>query len=563
MFFYSIFHGDKKVERKITSLAIPNLNPIKSPTIFMVMLVRNENDIIEKNIVFHKELGVDGIIVTDNGSDDGTRQTLERLKANGLITEVIDDPFAEYRQKELVHRMIMLAKRKYRADFIISVDADEFWFPKTRNFKETLSKFRGSLLYVPIYNMIDEGGYFLDNVKRICKEIPKAKIEDLVQRGCLAKYNQYSSQIPKVIIRASDYCYVANGNHNALVERPHRKIVSDDIKIYHFASRGVRQFERKNIDNGRRLARSSLDPNFGVHWRYFYDQFKCGVPIQSLYNKYIGKDCLLEFDGFCVEDQAVRNVLCLRDLKDGRFPELMSFREMLHKILAGCSMIRYGDAEFDIGFIQENKDDPYQKPSVRLTERLAKILAKNDPKILVCIPPLESEHNNIRNFRNSGFTFWEWYWVSRWERLSKYIDKKIYGNSFFSRDSVFYELSVSEISAIWNGRKVVFVYSREGRFVFDQRLFSGVKERFEVFIPATNAFDDYERILSECLKFPKDVLFFISAGPTACVLVDDLVNAGYQALDMGHFPNCYLQYLGESSAPELLPMDKSKLKKTK
>jgi len=50
------------------------------------------------------------------------------------------------------------------------------------------------------------------------------------------------------------------------------------------------------------------------------------------------------------------------------------------------------------------------------------------------------------------------------------------------------------------------------------------------------------------------LLCLIAAGPTACVLAADLSARGYQALDIGHLTNCYLEYLGEASKPEVLPM---------
>ena len=60
-------------------------------------------------------------------------------------------------------------------------------------------------------------------------------------------------------------------------------------------------------------------------------------------------------------------------------------------------------------------------------------------------------------------------------------------------------------------------------------------------------------ILDECLKESPDKLFLLSAGPTATILAYDLAQRGYQALDIGHLPNCYDQYLGTIVAPEVLP----------
>ncbi|WP_290381647.1 glycosyltransferase family 2 protein, partial [Bacteroides acidifaciens] len=40
--------------------------------------VKDEEDIIESNIKFHMSLGIDGILVTDNGSTDSTMEILKK-----------------------------------------------------------------------------------------------------------------------------------------------------------------------------------------------------------------------------------------------------------------------------------------------------------------------------------------------------------------------------------------------------------------------------------------------------------------------------------------------------
>ncbi|MEZ9215419.1 GT-D fold domain-containing glycosyltransferase, partial [Vibrio lentus] len=70
------------------------------------------------------------------------------------------------------------------------------------------------------------------------------------------------------------------------------------------------------------------------------------------------------------------------------YPHVSSTKETLELILRNkASICRFGDAEFDICQF-ENKDDPYQKPSQELSERLQEILhheSKNN--LLICIPP--------------------------------------------------------------------------------------------------------------------------------------------------------------------------------
>ena len=50
----------------------------------MTLLVRNEADIVDAQIAFHLHAGVDFVIATDNGSDDGTIEILERYERAGV-----------------------------------------------------------------------------------------------------------------------------------------------------------------------------------------------------------------------------------------------------------------------------------------------------------------------------------------------------------------------------------------------------------------------------------------------------------------------------------------------
>ena len=65
----------------------------------MTLLVKNEEELLEQNLIFHKQMGVDGFIVTDNNSTDHTPDILRKYKELGWIKEIIQEPATDYRQK--------------------------------------------------------------------------------------------------------------------------------------------------------------------------------------------------------------------------------------------------------------------------------------------------------------------------------------------------------------------------------------------------------------------------------------------------------------------------------
>lgn len=54
-----------------------------NPKLIMTLLVKNEEDILEENLCFHKAMGVDGFIITDNNSTDSTPDIIRKYKQKG------------------------------------------------------------------------------------------------------------------------------------------------------------------------------------------------------------------------------------------------------------------------------------------------------------------------------------------------------------------------------------------------------------------------------------------------------------------------------------------------
>ena len=92
-----------------------------------------------------------------------------------------------------------------------------------------------------------------------------------------------------------------------------------------------------------------------------------------------------------------RELCKLKDISE-KFPYVLTTKETLERIInEQLSISRYGDAEFDI-CNHENLDDPYQRPSKELSNRLVEILAVEEKGFLACIPPLKTKYGDGKNY---------------------------------------------------------------------------------------------------------------------------------------------------------------------
>jgi hypothetical protein len=107
----------------------------------MAMKVRDEEDVLDVNLRYHRAQGVDHFVVTDNGSTDGTPEILRRYEAEDVLTLIEEPSTEDFRDQAhwWVTRMARLAATELGADWVIYADADEFWSPVAGTLKQALA----------------------------------------------------------------------------------------------------------------------------------------------------------------------------------------------------------------------------------------------------------------------------------------------------------------------------------------------------------------------------------------------------------------------------------------
>src|SRR6266404_8843647 len=94
--------------------------------------VKDEVDLIERAIVHLRAIGVDTIVVCDMCSTDGTFEVLERYRSNEF--EIIQLSNRTPTKTWLLQNYELI--KAVDADWILLLDADEFWLPSSGSLKD-------------------------------------------------------------------------------------------------------------------------------------------------------------------------------------------------------------------------------------------------------------------------------------------------------------------------------------------------------------------------------------------------------------------------------------------
>ena len=103
-----------------------------------------------------------------------------------------------------------------------------------------------------------------------------------------------------------------------------------------------------------------------------------------------------------------------------------------------------------------------------------------------------------------------------------------------NKDAKIIQDRIDNLKRIWNNREIIIVEGEKTKLGVNNDLFDNAKKINRIIVPSRNAFNAYDKILEAIKNISKEKLFILSIGPTATVLAKDLVELGYQAVDLGH-----------------------------
>lgn len=283
----------------------------KKDVLYMTLLVKDEEDIIRENILFHHFMGVDGFIVTCNNCSDNTVEILNNLKKHGICIEIIEEPEVAYNQHVWVDRMIRLAKDKYDATWVINADADEFWYAVDGDLKcdinKVVSKSGSNVLKTFMINfcLVENKKDFLNSTYFINRSLLPFEMEQL---GVVSKRFSEAYFRTKVIHTTKGYKQIAMGNHSVEMDNI-KENFCPYIKVYHYIVRNYNHFEQKVLKGIEGISQIK-DESKGKHWRLWYSYYKKGK-LKEAYEKEFALNIIDKlFDyGVVVRDNSVANYL--------------------------------------------------------------------------------------------------------------------------------------------------------------------------------------------------------------------------------------------------------------
>jgi Glycosyl transferase family 2 len=283
----------------------------------MTLLARNEADVVDAQLAYHLNAGVDFVVATDNASTDGTTDILERYAQAGVL-HLLREPGDAILQSEWVTRMARLAATDFGADWVINSDADEFWWPRSGSLKDVFAAIPerfGAVRGAWRHFLPRPGGDGADDVL----ERMTVRLRHPAFPGDKATiYHAHQ----KVAHRARADVVVSDGNHDVDVAGVSLAPLRGwyPLEVLHYSFRSRTQFEQKALRAYEAWLRNPrAEPS--LHQQLAYEACRSGT-LDEYYVEFVVDDDALERglrEGRLAVDTRLRDALRALRGPDGSF----------------------------------------------------------------------------------------------------------------------------------------------------------------------------------------------------------------------------------------------------
>ena len=232
--------------------------------------------------------------------------------------------------------------------------------------------------------------------------------------------------------------------------------------------------------------------------------------------------------------------LCLAEPEERQISVLSIDQSLDYLLEKGASVVRFGDGEMDL---IAGRSIVYQDFDPELSARLREIMSmESDERLMVC---LSDVFTGLERYSIDAQNFWKvhlYYHLSDYQEICR---APWYGSTFISRPYIDLEDKTpsagyfAKLKQLWQDKDLLIVEGLTSRSGVGNDLFDGARSIKRIICPSRNAYSKLEAIKQAVREQADNRLILTMLGPTAKVLVYDLVQEGYRALDIGHIDSEY------------------------
>jgi len=234
----------------------------------VVMLIKDEGDIIYPHLRWHYRLGLRKFVVLNNGSTDDTVVRVREFQADfgDAVVYLIDDPVAGHYQSRKITAAARFARAMFGVDWVIPLDGDELLSVHGRSLGDALTAIAAAGYDYAVVHCCD---YCMTAADQSGQGDPLKRL----------RYRQtVFTPTPKVLVRFRDGFRIEDGMHGVQAADDRRlwgiSGLQQGLVIRHFPFRSREQIRRKIVNGGRALeAATDLDAAIGNTWRISYEAY--------------------------------------------------------------------------------------------------------------------------------------------------------------------------------------------------------------------------------------------------------------------------------------------------